>query len=769
MSYLRGFSVVLACLGLVACGGGSGSSSSIPSIQQPSSHQSSVGQSSSSIAASITRKTAPAVAGAVVDTFELAANLPFELNEVLNAYLSLPDTTQTVKCDNAKGSAKVKISNSGRLIEEHYETCQLDGTEINGDRIIEIVSSDSVIGASIHYTYKQLVADTLNQPLGKTSLNGLISYLGKAPSYGDSDINFNVNIDLTIDDARDGRLEIKNFKMQAEYNPYGRATDLYENLTRMQSVSGSFSLNNTRFSIEPMEQGVLLKGDNNSRISLTRYQNFNFYVGWDDTGDGLADANLVLPYKEDFSITDMIADGDHKTSILVGRNLVSQIYEGAQVYMARGGVADVYVHPNFTNSSASLLNYELNGKATNGTEWTQLEAGHFRFSFPANSVDTNYELTFTAVDDQGNKSPEIHAKIYVGTDTDKDSVPDVSDEDDDGDRSRDIHDAFPLDPKESKDSDGDGIGDNADPDANSSVQQGSIWFVDKFGVLYYTPSSRDLYPENTRKYFSKRWDVNSKTFLPELAISNYSSYDSHYSKEMHRIYFVSSSRDIYFVDLRTMQETLFAKSNSWLELLSIEFTTANFVVISRTTNEGTVYESYDDKAQLVDSASSKLNGDAISLYAPNLAPFCSFYISIDAAGKFYQRGTKADYRYDKCALVFNRVSLDGRYVYKYRGPGSYPYGIYTIAGELISELSLRITAWFSSGLLVDVNDMFASLYSAQGVLIKQFSLGVGSSIDTVVNNDDQIIISLTLANGKPKIIVLDANLNLISEYEPSGN
>lgn len=771
MSYLRSLSVSLVCFGLVACGGGGGGSSGTPPVQQPSSpqsssQQSSVGQSSSSPTVAITRKTAPAVAGAVVDTLELAVNLPFELNEELNLYFTLPDATQTVKCDNAKGSAKVKVSNSGRLIEEHYEACQLDETEISGDRSIEVDSSDSVTGAKINYTFKQLTIGTLNKPLGKTSLNGIISYRGKASSYGDSDRNFNVDFDLTIDDARDGRLEIKNFKMQAEYNPYGKATDLHENLMRMQSISGNFVLNNTHFSLESAAQGVLLKGDNNSRVRLTRDQNFNAYVSWDETGDGLADANLVLPYKEDFSITDMIADGDHKTSILVARNWVSQIYEGAQVYMARGGVADVYVHPNFTNSSAALLTYELNGKVTNGTEWTQVEAGYFKFSFPANSVDTNYDLTFTAVDDQGNRSPEIHAKIYVGTDTDKDSIPDASDDDDDGDWTRDIHDAFPLDPKESKDSDGDGIGDNTDPDEDFSVQRGSIWFVDKDGIVYFTSNLRTDDAEHVQKRFSKRWDPKTNKFLSELTLHYFGGGRSYYSLAQNRLYYTSSTNDIYYVDLATMQETLFVKGGAFLQIVDIAWVKSNIVLVSRTTNIGTTYESYNDKGQLVSSIEGYDSmRNSISFYPADVGAFCSAYVNFDLQGNLYQRAGSTSYR---CSYSTIKISLDGRYVYREGGTMNVPEGIYTIEGNLIAGNNINSLLWLSSGLLVR-DDKGLVLYNTQGTVIKRYSLPEGTTIKTIFSNDNRLVLSLQLADYTLKIIVLDTNLEFVSQYLPTRN
>jgi hypothetical protein len=765
MNYFWNLLVVLGCSMLLACGGGGGSSGGSTSTPTQ--------QSSSSLAnveIPITRQTAPAVAGAFADTFDYAANVPYELYAELRLYAALPDGTEKASCDNAKGAASIKVSNRGRSIQEHYETCQLDGVEINGDRSIEVVSTDAVNGAKVNYTYKQLTVRILSDVALKQTWDGTVGYTGGAYGYTDSDSLFNVEVDLVIDDARDGRLEIKNFKLQEKYNQnwLDRAPDFHENFAAIQAVSGNLMYkNDTRFSIEAANQGVLLKGDSNSRVALMRDGDMNVVMNWDQTGDGVVDANLVLPQRENFSISDMIADGDHKTLLLPNYHPQKKIQEGFQLYMARGASMDVYLQWNFTNSSASLLNYELNGKATNGTEWVQLEAGHFRFSFASNTVDTNYDLIFTAIDTQGNRSPELRAKIYVGEDLDKDGIPNVGDDDDDGDRVRDEFDAFPLDAKESKDTDGDGIGDTLDPDADFSVQRGFIWFVDKFGVVYYTANSRAVYPESVSKYFSKRWDPKTQVFLPELSLKNYGGGDSYYSKELHRLYYTSNKKEIFYVDLASMQETLFIPSSTSLQMVSVQFTRENLVVVSRTTNMGTIYESYNPQGQLLSSIPGYVDRDSAPLYVPELAPFCNYYISVDAQGKLYQQGAYEN-RMDKCFFSSLKVSLDGRYVHRSRAVTAVPAGIYTIEGNVIAEMSVGALAWLSSGLVAHT-DGVVSLYSAQGTVIKQFNLPSGSSIKTALGNGELLVLSLELENYKPKIIVLDANLNLVSEYLPSGN
>lgn len=759
---LRFFACALSCCALLACGGGGGGSSPSTTVQQSS--------SSLAPAAPISRQTAPAVAGAFVDAFDYAANVPYELYAELRLYAGLPDGTEKAGCDNAKGTASIKVSNRGRSIQEHYETCQLDGVEITGDRTIDIVSTDAIVGAKINYTYKQLTVRILSDAALKQTWDGVVAYTGGAYGYSDSDSLFNVDVDLAIDDARDGRLEIKNFKLQEKYNQnwLDYAPDFDENFAAIQSLSGNLIYkNDTRFSVETIAQGVLLKGDSNSRVTLLRDGDRNLVLNWDGTGDGVVDANLVLPQRDDFSISDMIAGGEHKTLLLANNHPDKKIQEGAQLYMARGDSMDIYVQWNFTNNSASLLNYELNAKVTNGAEWTQLEAGHFRFSFASNTVDTNYDLTFTATDTQGNKSPELHAKIYVGEDLDKDGIPNAGDDDDDGDIVRDIYDKFPLDSKESNDSDGDGIGDNADPDSDFSVQRGFIWFVDKSGVVYYTARPRAVYPESVSKYFSKRWDPKTQVFLPELSMKNYGGGDSYYSKELHRLYYTSNKKEIFYVDLATMQETLFIPSNASLQMVSVQFTRENLVVVSRTTNMGTVYESYNPQGQLLNSISGYVNRDSAPLYVPELASFCNYFISVDAQGKLYQQGAYEN-RMDKCFFSSLKVSLDGRYVYRTRAVTAVPAGIYTIEGNVIAEMNVAALLWLSSGLAVQTESGI-SLYSAQGSVVKQFSLPLGSSIKSFLGNGELLVLSLELENGKPKVIVLDANLNLVSEYLASGN
>lgn len=747
MSYLGSFSILLICLGLVACGGG-GASSSTPPINQQSSSQhssslqssvmSSVRQSSSSTAYvvnPISRQIAPSVVSAFADALELSANFYTDINNDLLSYSAVPDVVQTINCD--QGSVTVKISNKGRYIDELYKACQLDGVELDGEKVLEIVSTDIQTGAKINYSYKHLNIRSVSDVELYASMDGFVTYIGKVTKnddsdsyYGDSDSYFSLSVDLTIDDAQEGHFEIKNFNIEEEYNLLGNPSDLSQLLARTKFVSGNVVVNNTRFTVEPIERGVVLKGDNDSLVNITRVNAYNLFISWDETGDDIADASLALPYKKDFSISEMIFSRDHKTTFIDGYALDNQIYEGAQIYMGRGGSADIYVHWNFTNTSASLLNYELNGKTTNGVEWTQLEAGHFKFNFPSNQVDTNYDLTFTATDTEGNKSPEIHAKIYVGTDTDKDGVPDVVDEDDDGDLTPDVYDTFPLNPKEDHDADGDGIGDNADPDSDFSVQRGFIWFVDKDGVVYFTANSGTDYEDRVQKSFSKRWDPKTNRFLDQLVLTNFGGYRSYYSLAQNRLYYLASNKDIYYVDLANIQETLFIKADASFNTINFLPVKSDVLVISNTSNMGPSYASYNNKGQLISSlVGYDSDRNAFPFYPPELVSSCSFYVTIDAQGNLYQHGN-----YERVRCETNAEPI-----------------------------------WLANNLVVRNTDSFV-LYSAQGVELKRYSLPSGAFIETVISNSNQLVFLLKLEDYSRKIVALDANLEFISEYVlPVGN
>jgi len=763
MNYTRCLLLVLGCSVLFACGGGGGGGKSGATNSQGGA------SSTAPLINPITRQSAPVVTGAFVDVFDYAASVPYQLYEELQGYSQLSDGSQTAACENVNGKIKLNRSNQGRTIEMSYENCQFNGVEINGERKIIVTSSDAVNGAKISYTYKRMRLASLSNSLEKQTWDGTVDYTGAGYGYRDSDSFFDVAVDLVIDDARDGYLEIKNFRLHQNYNQdlLMAHLNLYDYFANIQTISGELTLNNnTRFTAEAIEHGILLKGAGNSRAMLTKEDNSRLLIGWDENGDGLAEARVLMPDNFEFSISDLIAQGNHQTVTVLATNKENQIFEGAQLYMARGVSEDAYLYWNFTNKSASLLTYELNGKTTNGSEWRQVDAGHFRFTFDSNTEDTNYDLVFTATDAMGNKSPEIHAKIYVGVDTDKDGMPDVGDEDDDGDIVRDKFDAFPLDSRESKDSDGDGIGDNADPDADASVVSANVWFVDKSGVLYFTPNVRHLYPEFTSKYFSKRWDINTKTFLPELSLTNYGSSFNFYSQEMNRLFYTSAKNEIFYVDLTTMQETLFVKSGASLELVRVAFTTNNIVVVGRTNNMGTVYESYNPAGELISTMNDRVDRDSVPLYKSDLAPFCSYYITVDAEGKFYQRGSYVDAR-DNCGFnSFPRVSMDGHYVYKNRSVNGTPAGLYTIEGNLINAFQSGSVRWLSNG-MIGVEGDIASLRSATGVPIKQFALGENASIKNVVTNGVQLVYALefTAPTLATKIVAVDADLNFISEYQ----
>lgn len=775
MSYLGSLLGLFICAGLFACGGGGGGSNSPINGQQSSSQQSavtqssvsSVGRSSSSTANvdnPITRKSAPLVAGAFADALEVSNNFSEEIYDLLSSYRSIPDSVRTLNCD--KGLAKVTISNNGLLIEELFEACQLGQTEVNGTRLLEIVSIDSLIGSKINYSYKQMNFNSVSNPLLKTTIDGLVTYIGRIPTSGDSDSLYSATVNLTIGDSQEGRLEIKNFSLEDEYNFSGvSSSNLHENLARMKSVSGDVAVNGTRFSVESLDKGVVLKGDNSSRVSVIGNGYSRAYITWDETGDGVADANLTIPYqREALSISDMIANGDHKIVLLTSVSEVNQIYEGAQIYMGRGGSADIYVHWNFTSTSASLLSYELNGNATNGAEWTQLEPGHFKFSFPSNQVDTNYDLVFTATDTEGNKSPEIHAKIYVGVDTDKDGIPNISDGDDDGDRVADERDVFPLNPKESSDTDGDGVGDNTDPDNDFSVQRGFIWFVDKDGVVYFKSNFGNDYEERVSKSFSKRWDPKTNTFLDQLVLANYGGYHSYYSAEQNRLYYTSSNSDIYYINLSDMKESLFIGGGVALEIVNIVSVESNIVVISRSINFGTTYETYNDRGQLLSSiAGSDSMRNTIPFYSPQLALFCNFYVSFDSVSNLYKNGS---YSNDKCTSSFVSVSPDGSYVYRGDGPLNAPVGIYTSDGNILTEINDGFL-WLSNNLIVKNVDSLV-LYSPQGVELKRYPLPSGATIQKIVSNDDHLVISFLFANYVTKVVALNENLEVVSEHLSSG-
>ncbi len=757
----QNFFWALSCSLLFACGGGGGGNGS--GVNNSSGQQSS---SSVSTLQPITRQSAPSVAGAFVDTFDFAANIPHQLYQELQLYSQLTDGVHTSSCQNPQGALSISRSNQGRLIEERYDNCQLDGFEINGERKISVASLNAQSGATISYTYKRMVMVTLDNPKLKQTWDGTVNYTGGSYGYADNDSFFDLSVNLVVDDSRDGYLEIKNLQLHQQYKSdlLMVSPNFNESLAGIQTILGELVLRKSiRFTIEQVEHGVVLKGDKNSRVIITKEESLRLLVGWDENGDGLADARVVMPDMFEFSISDLVAKADHKTVAVLATNKKNQIYEGAQLYMVRGAAEDVYIYWNFSSTSASLLTYEVNGKTTNGTEWVQVDAGHFRFAFDSNTVDTNYDLIFTATDINGNKSPEIHAKIYVGVDSDKDGIPDVGDPNDDNDELVNKFDAFPLDPRETRDSDGDGIGDNADPDADFSVQRGFVWFVDKDGVMYYTANLRHLYPEYISKYFSKRWDIKTSTFLPELSMQNYLPGYNYYSKETHRLYYTSSKNDIYYMDLDRMQETLFVKSNVSLQIVKIEFATKDFVVVGRTTNMGTVYESYDVNGQLISSMPERQGVDKVPFYKPDVALFCKYYLTIDADGKFYQQGTSAEQR-DNCAFnAFPQVSLDGRYVYKHRSANGNPAGLYAIEGNLIKEQLLSNVHWLSTG-LIGVNEGVVSLYNVAGEPIKQFILDAEAIIKSSVAHEDYLVLVLQLANAKPKIIVLDAGLNLVSEY-----
>lgn len=760
----------------MACGGGgSGSGGSSQSSTQTSSQQ-----SSAISLKTMTRQTAPVMAGAFIDAFNYVINLPSEAYKELSLSQSLKDGTTNFDCDKGKGS--IKISNNGLLIEEHYQNCTADGSEVSGDRTVSITDINQTEGATVEYTFKNLNIKSNDQSTPEQTWNGTTRYIGDTYFNLDSDSTFDAYVNLVIDDARDGRLTIKNLHVQQDYNPRSRNINTYFNnsLLNLKSISGELIVNDIHGTqIEFSQQKIVIKDSNNASISIANTSEFyslQVMLAWDANNDGITDASVALPIEsglsetEDYSVTDMIAKGEHKVSLFPNANAnINPIHEGSQLYMVRGNTIDVYLANSFTHASASLLHYELNSKASNGNEWEQLEAGHFRLKFESNIEDKNYDLVFTAIDSEGNKSSEIHSKIYVGTDTDKDGAPDVSDNDDDNDGYSDIYDRFPLDRTESHDTDGDSIGDNLDPDFGDSIKEGKLWLLDKHGVLFYKPIRGTSFVSGRNVEYSKRWNTKTSTFLPHLEIKNDSLEEGTYDKTKNRFYYTNET--ISYFDLNTLEDKLFLPKRddaNVFDRIYVSFITENYVVTSYSSGITKTIESYDHSANLISSIPGTGDQDPILVLPPPLAAVCQPSITTDIAGELYQVSNATGNRSAYCSFISPKASLDGQYVYKRSGNIGNQLdriaGIYTVDGILVSALSATRVYWLSSG-MVDVNDAGVTLYNTQGIILKQFNFNSGETLLDTVNNDDEIVFSLKLASGEIRILALDSNLNVIAGNE----
>lgn len=806
MSYLGlRLALTIVIVVLTGCGGGGGSGSS-PTGSVQSSVSSKAASSSSASVSSIpqfnykspdiqntemTRANTPNRAGISLYFLNYIRATPDSVTSDLEAYQGVPDGTYIDVCDNEEGSASLVITNSGQQIVETYNQCQSDGQVANGSRRIVIEPGSSAHPPVISYSWENLSFFDLAIPQDIDTLSGNLIYSGKTLTESDDDNYFDILFDGTFTNSLSGKFIVKDAHYSLTYDPIDNVPDVKTLLQTDQSFEGQFFVDGDggfSFSFDSNAHSIHLTGLGNDQ-GLIDYNAGGPLLAWDQGGDQRVDASLVFPTSTvgDWDILTMVSDTSYQ--ILPNQYYSGPATEGAQLVMGRGNHLTVDVSAVFRSSSALLLSWSLTGSGVGAGDWSQGDAGNFEFTFPDNTEDHGYALTFTATDTKGGKR-ELHLSIFVGLDTDGDNVPDAIDSDDDNDQVPDNLDAFPLDADESIDTDGDGLGDNSDPDRDGDgiANADDAYPLDKYCHLLNQGDGKQCY----LSYTQKQWFMDTKHHLySEIYIAqdadnqsqNYiNSYDyltgeyqtpvqipygSHLISPDRDKIFTSAGQSIWITELANGETRSLLNSDNRLGLV---YADEDFVVVERAPTPATVdllQESYSLDGSAISSLAAYANDHKFPFIHPDIAPYCDFYTTANAQGQLIQSGSSVASQYCSDAFIVKSTSSANSYIANY---SNWVDGIYAADNSLLAAIhqpGVRLAIWFGDNLLL-MDDTYSViyLYDSSGNLIVSYNIFANEVYRNIfVDGNRLVLLTQVTGNEALKLRVLDGSLSEVSAQD----
>jgi hypothetical protein len=796
---------VVMFLVLTACGGGGGNpGGNNQSLPNANSSIVSLSASSSSVANSaielhkLTRTNTPLLVGGLVDLIGFSKAIP---NELMNAFLDIynvADGKYSDTCQNAGGTYIATISNQSKKIVETFNNCVFDGTHYSGSRSIELDSKKSSSVAIVQLGWTNFQVYEVASPGESETLNGKVSYEGRAPQYVDNDNKFVVHLDFEISSPTEGVLILKNGIFNLTYpNPFAlREYDFY--FSDEQDVSGTLIFQNvgaTHFSTVIPSRMIILSGADNSKGYVDPdYSALN--ISLDENGDGHTESNVNVPaYKFDshIGLSDIVHNAENK--IILRTDVNNPIPQHKELVMGRGGNLHIDISKLFAHSSAELLDYHLvvDGFTNSDGIWNQSSAGVFDMFFAGNVVDESYKLTFVISDRQGGKH-ELPVSLFVGADFDGDNVPDAKDYDDDNDGVHDNTDKFPLDPLDSQDFDGDGVGDNRDPDidndevlnsadayprdANCSMLTAGdgercyssystkFWFMDAAGIVYSSVYSINI--SGKSHYLTNRWNTKTGEYIKPL---EFSSFNYHSFSEKTQKIFSNINRSLHVTDLDSGVSSPLVEN---IGNFSIEYIEQNYIVITRMlsgASESEIAESYTMEGQLINSVKTYPEGRKTPTVAPKFAHLCESYITTNTDGILeVVLGARQTPR---CFFGLGDIdySLDGTRYFAYVAPFT-ESAIYSANRDFMFNVDVanRLSSfWTQSGfVVVNANPLTLTanevvFYNDSGEASVRFSYAEDEEhMDVVSNSEHVVLLSRVLLTKKLRARTFDKDLNLLS-------
>lgn len=760
--------ILLLSMLMSACGGG-GSGNSIPSsnnsqVAITSSKASTSTMSSSSASAptfagEVTRQNTAELLASYLDLLEFAKETSAAI--VKGEYsVNLADGYYEDACDG-KGKLQVTVSNNGKKIIQKYLDCQLSITDSTGIHLVSITGEEQITidrkermpSKFTLYWKEYSVTESDNSTLvldGQFNYEGLL-YFDRNIIY--ENIHSDIFIDARIDDGTQ-KMEARNvnfrFDFPAILNKYGndaphnllepKRLHVFQNKVLRASGEITLAQSAAKFAMDATSKTLTFSGLTQAKTRIDATPN-GFLLRWDENSDAISDATVFLTETEYSVLFSNINSStnpiyytiykDNYGSTYPKKHFIKGYYEA--VHLSKGATAEIDVQELFTNVSGALLTYEINGESYS-KDWEQIEAGKFLLKFPDSVGNEIFELSVTATDIHGNRSPAIVARIRMNdnlSDIDKDGTPDYLDADMDNDGFPNYEDRFPKDPNEHADTDRDSIGDNTDPDidndgiANASdshpqdascnkltegdnagcfMTQALYSFTDKFQVAHFTQTR---YENNAHSMRFIRFDMNARKFLPATDFIPYGFVDGNsYNAESHSVLTrIEHENSLYIIQLDDNSLKLLRKDED--DSSHIRFSEFGYFIVSASMDNSNLYwlEVYDANGIMTDSSKTSALKNIreeipFNLQRSAAVPFCEYSVSVNAQGKLVETGDYTKRHGDNC---IGQIELSANKQLGFSSSGlSTPIGIFNNQRQKLIDIQYINPQWLQNNIMYHI-------------------------------------------------------------------
>lgn len=774
--------IIVMSIVLIACGGGGssgGSNNGISSVAQSSS-QAVTDPTANPISATITlvsRENTPYLAYALLDTLDFTKNYPQDLREVLSDISLLEVGETTGECQNKNSKYTLKLNSTRSKIIEIYTQCDFGtGSIIDGVKSTEIiygVEEDHIIQIFDKVKFRSVLnSEEFDE------FDGKMEFFGKLNEFNLTEKKFSVLLDVSITTQEEGTLKLDDAEFVLGIRSDG---GVFSGVSKMSGKAEWVGQGGFKFDFDNETSSVQLAG---STVSTGRvsYEN-GIFINWDEDGDGHSEAQLFT----ERSLSDLLIS---QTRQIIKTGYPEYKLDQPELYFARGNNISIDISKAYTNTTLSLLDYSIrvDGDINPNGNWIQTGLGKFQISFPNNTEDRFYDLVFVIKDTQ-NTVFEIPTKLFVGSDFDGDSVPDMYDQDDDNDSAKDENDLYPFDVSESADTDNDGLPDNKDSDADNDGVPNFVDYsplnstncisentttcylyyyiepkiLDENGILYFEPFSSN-YGVYQSKSFIYRLNINTDQYLIPVPLSTDTSVQ--YKLMNNKVYFRSwVNKDAFLytlkaVDIESFEQTTLFETDKIFVLNYVEPT---HVVISKQRTPATVdlyVESYNLQGEQISFMPVYVGNDRRKpVLDPKSVENCVNAITTSAEGflyiyQFYLDPSPCD------DGPVSKKSLSKQYIY-------YKNNIH-LAQDNSLFLSLpehQYFEWISDKFFLVQNEV-VKLFNLSGNSLQEFVIPEGETFYKALTNSTTVVLVTREYNkGKTHIRTFDSNFILSKEIQ----